>query len=611
MVDKTKPLILNVDDKEASRYVTSRILHKAGYRVIEAASGQETLNLLQQRPDLIILDINLPDINGFEVCRRLKDDPHYHFIPVLMVSAIHKSSLDIVEGLKAGAEGYLIQPIESIVLIAYVKALLRMSAAETDLLKANRQWLNTFNAINDCIFIQDKEGRITNCNRATLDFLDQTFSQIKGASCRGLFQCEESPGFECPLSLMSKSSSRAKTEKLIKGRWFICTIDPILDQNKKFIGSIHIMEDITGRKQIEEKLRASEIRYAKIINQSVDAIISADSEMNITIWNPAAEKIFGFRAEEMLGRSLLKIVPKRFHEAKKKGFGVFAKTGQGQVIGKTLELWGLRKDGQEIQIELSVSSREENGVFVPTGIVRDITDRKKAEQEIQKAMTMKEEFTSMVSHELRTPLTAIKEGISLVLEEIVGAINPQQKTLLGTANKSVDRLARLINDVLDLQKLAGGLMTFYIKENSLNEIIMEIYESMLPVASEKGLELRLQLDEGLPPIKFDKDKIIQVIINLVNNALKFTEKGNIIITTRQQDNQALVTVSDTGLGIKKDDLPKLFLSFQQVGGEKSRKAGGTGLGLAICKKIVTQHGGSIWVESKVGQGSVFYFTLPK
>jgi signal transduction histidine kinase len=233
---------------------------------------------------------------------------------------------------------------------------------------------------------------------------------------------------------------------------------------------------------------------------------------------------------------------------------------------------------------------------------------RESNEKLKQMYAIKSDFTSMVSHELRTPLTAIKEGIAIVLDGTAGELNVNQKEFLSTAKKNVDRLNRLINDVLDFSKLESKKLAFQMRKSDINEIINEVVSIQRSVAEEKGLYIKSELDPGIPRIELDSDRINQVLNNLVSNAIKFTSKGGITIyTSKDEKEDTVIThIQDTGEGIKKEDLPKLFQKFQQL----SRHKRGTGLGLAICKQIVEQHGGSIWVESEYGKGSKFKFTLP-
>jgi signal transduction histidine kinase len=228
---------------------------------------------------------------------------------------------------------------------------------------------------------------------------------------------------------------------------------------------------------------------------------------------------------------------------------------------------------------------------------------------VEEAMAVKSQFLSTISHELRTPLTAIKEGIRLVHCKACGDINAEQEELLGIAQRNVDRLARLINDVLDFQKLEANKMRFNMIENNINEVVEEARETVTCQATEKGLHIFTELALDLPEVRFDRDRITQVLTNLVNNAIKFTEQGSITITTANIDGNIEISVQDTGPGIEEDDIGKLFHEFEQLD-EKYRKTGGTGLGLAISKEIIQKHNGKIWAKSEFGNGACFSFRLP-
>ncbi len=245
------------------------------------------------------------------------------------------------------------------------------------------------------------------------------------------------------------------------------------------------------------------------------------------------------------------------------------------------------------------------------------TKTKKEELELAnkklKAMyEMQKEFTSTVSHELRTPLASIKTAIDIVMSGTAGDLTKDQKNFLGKAKDNVDRLSRLINDILNLSKLESGKMQLKMEKCNINNLIKEIVSLQEPVAKHKGLQLKTELDSQLSMILMDSDRIVQLVSNLMNNAIKFTETGGIIVSSRnhRDSNHIQVSVKDTGPGIKEEDMPKLFQKFQQLGDPATRQTGGTGLGLAICREIINQHGGKIWVESKLGKGTEFHFILP-
>jgi signal transduction histidine kinase len=248
--------------------------------------------------------------------------------------------------------------------------------------------------------------------------------------------------------------------------------------------------------------------------------------------------------------------------------------------------------------------------YVLCRVINYAIERKKTELELREAVSAKMQFTSTVSHELRTPLTAIKEGVRLVFSETCGKLNDEQKELLGIAHRNVDRLARLINDVLDYQKLEAGKLDFGFNQNDINEVVAEVAETMELVAKEKNLDIVTSLDDSVFPFEFDRDRIIQVMTNIVNNAVNFTEQGSITITTTRKNDLVQICVQDTGPGIKEEDLPKLFHEFVQLKTNGARKTGGTGLGLAISREIIEKHNGKIWVESKLNKGTDICFVLP-
>ncbi len=230
-------------------------------------------------------------------------------------------------------------------------------------------------------------------------------------------------------------------------------------------------------------------------------------------------------------------------------------------------------------------------------------------QQLAELAEMKSRFTSMVSHELRTPLTAIKSGLKIVVGGKAGAVTEEQREYLELVERNIERLSRLINNVLEYQKLQAGKMEFHPAPTDINGIAKEVYRMMEPLVKERGLKLQLKLDENLPEVLADRDKISQVFINLLNNAIKFTDEGFIEIVTDQPGEGVRVSIIDSGIGIPEHDISKVFESFEQAG-SGNRKAGGTGLGLAITKEIIEHHKGRIWIESEVGKGSCFRFQLP-
>jgi len=242
--------------------------------------------------------------------------------------------------------------------------------------------------------------------------------------------------------------------------------------------------------------------------------------------------------------------------------------------------------------------------------MNDITDRKRAEEELQRTLEMKAQFISTVSHELRTPLSSMKEAVIIVLDGVAGRINKDQRHFLDIAKRNIDRLSRLIDDVLDFQKLSAGKMKLNMQQNSIAAAINEVYTTMQPNAAKSGVHLALDLPSDLPPAVYDSDRILQVLINLVSNAIKFTPAGGrVLVSASGAADHVAVKIRDTGYGIPKEDLSKIFDRFYRVN-RPGKEIKGTGLGLAIVSKIVSAHGGRVEVESELDKGTTFTLFLP-
>lgn len=240
---------------------------------------------------------------------------------------------------------------------------------------------------------------------------------------------------------------------------------------------------------------------------------------------------------------------------------------------------------------------------------KNLTD---ANKELLRLNRIKSDFVSTVSHEFRTPLTSIKGYVSLVLDENVGSLNEQQKEFLTIVNKENERLTNLISDMLDIQKIESGKMPYNFKEFNIYDFMKDCKKEFEHLEKKNNAKITVNVAENIPVIQADRDKIKQVVTNLVNNALKFANSKPIVnVSVKNEPEYVQVDVADNGIGIAEENLAKLFLKFQQIDSGSDRKTGGTGLGLSICKSIVETHGGEIGVRSRLGEGSTFSFMLPK
>ncbi|MBD2298575.1 response regulator [Nostoc sp. FACHB-190] len=364
-----------------------------------------------------------------------------------------------------------------------------------------------------------------------------------------------------------------------------------------------LQSELDKRQRIEEELRVSQVKLARILDIADDAIISIDSNQSITLFNQGAEKIFGYTAQEVIGQKLDILLPLRFTQAHRQHVSDFGKSANlARRMGERRELFGKRRDGSEFPAEASISKLNMGEESYYTVILRDVTERKQVER-------MKDEFVSVVSHELRTPLTSIHGSLGMLTSGLLKADSEPGKRLLQIAIDSSDRLVRLINDILDIERIESGKVKMAREICNLDELIQSAVNTIQTLANKQGVKLAISSLSVM--LWADPDRIVQTLTNLLSNAIKFSVNGATVwLEIQQQQNEVLLSVKDTGRGIPEDKLESIFERFQQVDSSDSRNHDGTGLGLAICKSIVQQHGGRIWVESTLGEGSTFYFTLP-
>lgn len=280
------------------------------------------------------------------------------------------------------------------------------------------------------------------------------------------------------------------------------------------------------------------------------------------------------------------------------------------LLGKQLEeLKGVESKYRETEAELNIQAW---GLKKTNEAIKLLyKELEEKNRKLQRLDQLKSDFVSTVSHELRTPLAIIKEGIELVIDGIPGDINERQKNVLVISRDNINRLSRIINELLDIAKIEAGRIDLKKRQIDINELIRSFIAPFEAKVKEKGLEFKTDLPKDEVNIYIDPDRIIQVFTNLLYNAIKFTKRGFIRLSVKDKKNEVECSVSDTGIGISETDMPKVFNKFQQFGRIPGAGDKGTGLGLSIVKGVVELHKGKVWLESKLGQGSKFIFTLPK
>lgn len=384
------------------------------------------------------------------------------------------------------------------------------------------------------------------------------------------------------------------------------TISPIKDEEGNVIGVSKIARDINAQKIADEK----QAMLASIINTSDDAIVSKTLDGIITSWNKAAQKMFGYDETEAIGKHISLIIPKdRLPEETH----IISQIRQGNRVDH-FETIRLTKDGHEINISLSVSPiKDKQGKIIGASkIARDITEKVEAERQrqlytekLQELNKYKDEFMAMASHELKTPLTVIKANLQIMEYKYADGEN---KKFLSRTISSVDKLGDLITNLLDVSKIQAGRLDLEPTSFELNNLLAEVIDSIQQTTSTHIIVCNHCGDELM--VYADKERIEQVIINMLTNAIKYSpDAGEIKVGSSKNNGEVIVSVKDSGIGIPQEDLDNIFSRFFRVQGIASTFSG-SGIGLYISSEIVKRHNGRMWVESELEKGSTFYFSIP-
>jgi len=665
-MNKTK--ILVVDDDLKTLELLQVLLTPWGLEIItlnHPGKFWETWEKIQ--PDMLILDIEMPTMSGIELCKMIRSHDQGREVPILFLT-VHSNVEIVNQVFSVGADDFVSKPIiiselfnrilNRLERVRLVKIMERNRYAKTNQINENNKFIvesyhNLVEVYPEAILIVSQDDLV---------FVNSAAVRLLGVNSSGELLGQKFIEFVHPQhreEIQENLKSLQTNQRLIPlqevkflqagGRIiYVETVGAFLTYQNQPAAQI-VARDITRRKQTElalhktknelelrvnqrtselinvnrqlqsqldeqkrtqDALRISENRFEAILSIADDAIISIDNSQRITLFNQGAEKIFGYTAEEVLGKKLDLLLPTRFAQEHRNHVAKFGKSSaHARRMGERQEIFGCRKDGSEFPAEASISKLDLGQESVYTVILRDITERKQVEK-------MKDEFVSVVSHELRTPLTSIHGSLGMLTSGLLSTTSEQGKRLLQIATDSTERLVRLINDILDIERIESGKVKMERENCDLRDLINSAINIMQPLADKAGVSLSIHNSNSSSNISSiqlwaDPDRIIQTLTNLFSNAIKFSEPGSTVyLMTELQKDQVLVTVQDTGRGIPEDKLESIFERFQQVDSSDSRNHDGTGLGLAICKSIVQQHGGKIWVESVLGEGSSFYFTLP-
>ncbi|MDD3925583.1 MAG: PAS domain S-box protein [bacterium] len=377
-----------------------------------------------------------------------------------------------------------------------------------------------------------------------------------------------------------------------------------------------VIRDITERKRMEDALRDSEKRYRSLVEQSPDGI-AVYSDRIVLYVNSAAACIIGAKGENpeyFIGKSVMGFIHPDYWELLEERL---QQIQEGSTVGLTNYVF-VRTDGTEIDVEATSAPIIYEGKPAVQAVFRDITEQKRIEKareelvfRLQEIDSIRNEFIALAAHELRTPLTPIRGIVDLLCAGRLGILTNKQEEMLRVARVQSERLQNLIDDMVDLSMLQGGLSKLCLALIDMAGLIEERIAFFRDSFDKKGLYLRSELKEGLGLVCGDRQQLIKVIDNILDNALKFTDKGGLKIRAGQENEMIRFEFSDTGIGLEQDHLERIFDPFYQVEPTLTRVRGGTGLGLTVARYVVEAHRGKIWAESAgLDQGSTFYMLLP-
>ena len=724
-----------------------RLLNKAGYSVTTAGNEVDCLAAIQRtKPDLLLLDVMLHEMDGTDICARIKSDPESDSVYIILIYGTHSQNTEIAEGLKCGADAYLALPVNEHELLARIDAARRSSTAAHDIRRLSLRNEVILAAIPDIIMEVDQNKIYTWANKAGLDFFGP---DVIGKEAAFYFEGEQNT-YQIVQPLFNGSEDvfyveswqrRMDGEKRLLAWW--CKV--LKDNQSKVIGALSTARDITIQRQAEEALKENELKYFDLYENAPDMYLSVDAEIaTIRQCNKAVLVKTGFSTEELIGRSIFELYHPDCLEDVKKAFERFKQTGElknielsiqrkdgtkipillnvsairdnngkvlysrsiwrditelkmaqealrvseekfssafksapypiiltrasdgkiieandhfftlsgyqyDETIGKTtleLNLWGNESDRVLVLSELMKGKvisdlefpfRKKNGeiviglfsckiitlnqeMFILSSI-NDITDRKRAEEELrmakdkaQESDRLKSTFLANMSHEIRTPMNAIIGFAGMLTDP---DLTKEERDWFSEIIQSrSDDLMHIINDLLEISRIESGNIVVMKGLVSMNEVLNEmeaVFQQKLKRIKKENLALITE--KAFPDVDStlitDGFILKQVFSNLIDNAIKYTDCGSIRFGYRLPENEMVTFyVTDTGIGISPENHVIIFEHFRQSDMLDRNKYGGTGLGLSICKGSLALLGGDIWVESELGKGSTFLFMIP-
>ena len=485
----------------------------------------------------------------------------------------------------------------------------------------------TLASIGDAVISTDTESRITSMNAVAESLTGWKKEEAVGQPLDTVFRIVS----EGTRSAVANPATRALREGVITGlanhtllirkdgteRPIDDSAAPVRDAGGRILGCVLVFRDITERRQAEQQLADDKARIESIVKHVVDGILAIDENGTVEAFNPAAERLFGYRAEEIIGQNVKLLMPEPFHSEHDGYLARYARTGQAKIIGIGREVEGRRKDGSTFPMDLAVSEFRLGRRRYFTGLVRDITERKRAEQQVYDLLIelkdgdrRKDEFLAMLAHELRGPLAPLSNMLEIMRR------SPRDGDILervqSTMERQLNHLVRLVDDLIDVSRITRNKIELRREHVDLASVIHQSVETCRPLAEAAHHDLQVTLPPQPLEVHADPVRLVQVFSNMLNNACKYTEPGGTIrLTVEPQGGDAVVKLKDTGAGIPADKLGSVFEMFTQIDRTLEHSQGGLGIGLTLVRRLVEMHEGTVEAHSEgPGRGSEFVVRLP-
>jgi PAS domain S-box-containing protein len=612
--------ILLVDDDPNILIAMKALLEGPGRTVLTAQTGHDALRrLLRHDCAVIVLDVRMPQMDGFELAGLVRQRDRSRFTPIIFLSGADTMDADVVRGLSSGAVDYLVKPVLPDILRHKVNAFvelyqLREWAKQQVQRQSEERFRLLVEGIEDyAIILLDADGKIATWNSGAERLTGYTAEESLRRPYAALYPPEavasHQPEEDLLQAVAAGRASRTELDRQMvrkDGTRFIANvmITALSDERGALQAHAVVIRDVTERKGVEQ----ATAHLAAIVTSSADAILSKSLDGTIMTWNRGAERLFGYKADEMIGQPVTRLIfPDRVQEEEH----ILARIRHGERIDQH-ETVRRHKSGHAIDVSLTLSPiTDAAGVILGvSSIVHDITEHKRNVRALREANKELEAFSYSVSHDLRAPLRSIN-GFAKVLVEDFGPSLPQEaRRFLSVIQRSAGRMGELIDDLLEFSRLSRSTLDRRVVD--VKRVIREVW-----------LELRRQdpdrqavlIMDDVPKCLADRRLIKQVWVNLISNALKYSrprEESRIEIgwhADEQQPGNNVYWIRDNGVGFDQRYVNKLFGVFQRL--HRAEDFEGTGVGLALVHRIVQRHGGRVWAEGRLNEGATFYFTLEK